>query len=556
MNHEGKCTTKHTNGARLSRAAAGKPARCRSETPHAGRFGSWSEAASHRVGRGRPARLAFLLLAMLLASVAGAAPAARPNIILIMVDDMGWSDIGCYGGEVDTPNLDRLAREGLRFTQFYNNAKCTTTRASLVTGLYPRRQGGLLKQNMVTFGEVLREAGYHTSLSGKWHLGSGDKVHPFHRGFDSYYGLLDGCCNFFDPTRPDPAYKGGHVREFGQDDRRITEFPKGFYTTDAFTDHAIASMRRFASDDRPFFLHICYTAPHYPLHAKPEDTAKYRGRFKHGWEVLRRERYQRQLEMGLFDAGQWPLSGTDSEAYDWATADQDFEDLRMAVYAAMIDCVDQNIGRLVAALKETGQADRTAIFFLSDNGGCSEEPGGRDPAKRHPGPVDDYVAVGPAWGWAQNAPFRRYKSWVNEGGISTPMIAWYPGVVKPGTITSQPGHIIDFMPTFVELAGATYPEAYKGHEILPMEGLSLLPILQGKSRPEPEFLAWEWAGNRAYRKGDWKVVWDKLVKEWELYDLASDRTETRNLAGAQPDRTRALSEAWTQWARRTGLVEQ
>jgi arylsulfatase len=363
--------------------------------------------------------------------------------------------------------------------------------------------------------------------------------------------LLDGCSNFFDPSQPDPAYKGGRVRTFGQNDELITTFPEDYYTTDAFTDHAIATLKRFTAQSKPFFLHICYTAPHYPLHAKPEDIARYRGKYLMGWDKLRANRYQRLQDLGLISPATWPLSGPDSRAYSWETADHDFEDHRMAVYAAMIDSVDQNIGRLRKALQETGADSNTAIFFLSDNGGCAEEPGGRDPAKRVPGPKNDYVAVGPAWGWAQNSPFRRYKSWVHEGGISTPMIAWHPGAIEPNTITEQPGHIIDFMPTFLEMAQAKYPITHEGNSILPVEGQSLLPILQGKTRTEPKYLAWEWAGNRAYRQGRWKVVWDKLVKSWELYDLKTDRTETRNLASIDPDRTRDLSMAWHAWARKT-----
>ena len=214
--------------------------------------------------------------------------AERPNIVLIMCDDMGWSDIGCYGGEVQTPNLDRLAAAGMRFTQFYNNAKCTTTRASLVTGLYPRPKGGLLKTNMVTIGEVLQSAGYRTVLCGKWHLGHSKTTHPYHRGFEEYYGLLDGCCNYFDPSRPDPPYKGGRVRYFGHNDERITQFPDDFYTTDAFTEHAIESIRPLAAAGQPFFLHLCYNAPHYPLQARPAEIAKYRGKFLMGWEAMRR----------------------------------------------------------------------------------------------------------------------------------------------------------------------------------------------------------------------------------------------------------------------------
>ncbi len=492
----------------------------------------------------------------LLAGIAGPAgdvSADRPNVLLILCDDMGWSDLGCYGGEIDTPHLDRLAAEGLRFRQFYNNAKCTTTRASLVTGLYPRRRGGLLQRNMVTIGEVLRSAGYRTALSGKWHLGAGDDTHPARRGFEEFYGLLDGCCNFFDPSRPDPKYKGGRVRRFGHGLEAVTEFPDDYYTTDAFTDHAIGAMRRFAAGGDRFLLHVCYTAPHYPLHARPEDIARFRGRYREGWEAMRRARYRRQLELELIDEKRYRLSPTDSRAYDWETADHDFEDLRMAVYAAMVHSMDRNIGRLLGTLDELGIADDTLVMFLSDNGGCAEEPGGRDPSKRRPGPVDDYVAVGPAWGWAQNAPFRRYKSWMHEGGINTPMIARWPGRVPAGRITDEIGHIIDVMPTLCELAGVEYPASFDGRDVLPCEGRSLLPILRGGARRGHDMLFWEFTGNRAVREGRWKLVWDKLVKRWELHDLEVDRTETADIADTHPAVVHNLSTAWHAWARETGL---
>ena len=240
-------------------------------------------------------------------------------------------------------------------------------------------------------------------------------------------------------------------------------------------------------------------------------------------------------------------------AYEWETADHDFEDLRMAVYAAMIDSMDQNIGRLMTALEEVGVNDNTLVLFLSDNGGCSEEPGGRDPSERTPGPGSDYVAVGPAWGWAQNAPFRRYKSWVHEGGISTPLIAWWPGKVSAESWCHEPAHIMDFMPTFLELAGGAYPTTFRGQEILPVEGKSMLPLLQGRERQPHDQLCWEWSGNRAIREGDMKLVWDKDVKQWELYDLSKDRTETINLANQQPARVETMSAAWGRWAERTGL---
>lgn len=497
-------------------------------------------------------RLSLSLLLILswanLSQSADSLQGSRPNIILIMCDDMGYSDIGCYGGEVNTPTLNRLAKEGLRFTQFYNNAKCTTTRASILTGLYPRP--GLLNRNMVTLGEMLKLDGYQTSLSGKWHLGRDKNKHPFERGFDTFYGLLDGCCNFFNPVQPDPKFKGGRVRAFGQDDKRIREFPKDYYTTDAFTDHAIASMKRFSKNDKPFFLHICYTAPHYPLHAKPEDIKKYKGKYGMGWNELRKQRHQRQLKMGLLNP-KWKLSKNDSRAREWDNARQEYEDLRMAVYAAMIDSMDQNIGRLMQALKDIKADKNTLVLFLSDNGGCAEEPEGRkctDP----PGPGEHYTSVGPSWGWAQNAPFRRYKSWVHEGGISTPLIAWWPGKIEANSITHQMGHIIDILPTFADLSTSSYPKSHGGNEIIPVDGTSLLPIFEGKTRPNPEQLCWEWSGNKAVRQGKWKLVYDKLTKGWELFDMEADRTETNNLAREYPERVKKMMADYQAWAKHCG----
>ena len=496
------------------------------------------------------ARFVILLTFTVLSSATWvAAEPPAPNIILIMCDDMGFSDIGCYGGEVMTPNLDRMAAEGMRFTQFYNNAKCTTTRASIVTGLYPRFRKQHLQRDMVTIGEVMQQSGYMTALCGKWHLGSGADQHPFYRGFQSYYGLLDGCCNFFNPVQPDPPYKGGRVRSFAINDTPIKQFPPNFYTTDAFTDHAIKAIHSATDNKKPFFVHVTYTAPHYPLHAKPEDIAKYRGMFKKGWDQMRTDRWNRLQEMGLTNDA-WKLSEGESRSYGWDEADHDFEDHRMAVYAAMIDSMDQNIGRILDTLKETGNDKNTLIMFLSDNGGCAEEPGGRDPEKRNPGPVDDYVAVGPSWGWAQNSPFKRYKSWLHEGGITTPCIAWWPGEVPANSINRSPAHIIDLMPTFLELADTDYPTEYNGHKILPVEGISMTPLLQGKNRTGHEQLAWYWAGNRALRQGNWKLVWDKLnpEKQWELYDLSQDRCELNNLANSKPEQVASMSAAWFEWA--------
>jgi len=492
----------------------------------------------------------------LVASLAGGAAwadAPRPNIVLIMCDDMGYSDLGCCGSEIQTPNIDRLAAEGLRFTQFYNCAKCTTTRASLVTGLHPRQgKGGLLRPDMVTLGEVLRTAGYQTSLTGKWHLGSSPPKRPIDRGFDEYYGLMDGCCNFFDPSIPDPPYKGGRIRKFAHNDEWITEFPDDYYTTDAFSDHAAETIRRFAKTDKPFFVHVCYTAPHYPLHAKPEDIAKYRGKYTMGWYELRRQRHERQLAMGLLDP-KWKLAPEDPKVGPWEDfADNQLWELRMAVYAAMIDSMDQGIGRIMQALAEAKVEDNTLVMFLSDNGGCSELPEGAD--FPHPaGPKEYYTSVGPGWGWAQNTPFRRYKSWVHEGGISTPLIVRWPGVVRPGQLTDPVGHVIDFMPTCAELAGAQYPDSFAGNRIIPCEGKSLVPVFKGETRRPHESISWYWSGNRAIRQGPWKLVWDKDFKRWELFDVEADRTELDDLADRHPDRVRQMADDWFAWAEKTGV---
>lgn len=503
-----------------------------------------------------------LLLALCLAAHAPAATSrpslegARPNILLIMCDDMGWSDIGCYGGEIQTPNLDRLAGEGLRFTQFYNCAKCTTTRAAIMTGLHPRRGGrSLLNDNLVTVAEVLKTAGYQTGLSGKWHLGSRAPHRPVDRGFDEYYGLMDGACNFFNPVQPDPQFKGGNVRVFGHNDQLITAFPDDFYTTDAFTDHAVRTIHRFATNDSPFFVHVTYNAPHYPLHAWPEDIAKYEGKYLGGWQALRESRHRRQIELGLIDP-QWQLPPPDPEVLDWENQENKrWQDRRMAVYAAMVDRMDQGIGRLLQALRDTGTDQNTVVMFLSDNGGCSEEYG-HDTPEFLPGPKENYTTCGPSWAYAQNTPFRRFKAWMHEGGISTPFIVRWPGRVPAGAVTRQVAHIIDLMPTFVELAGAVYPAEFNGHAVLPVEGLSLTPVLAGGERSGHQTLWWEFSGNRAVRQGDWKLCWDKREKRWELYDLKADRTEMNDLAPAHPERVRALAASWQAWARRTGVINE
>ncbi len=515
--------------------------------------------------------LSVLILSFAMGETCQADDTKAPNVVLILADDLGFSDLGCYGGEIRTPNLDRLASEGMQFTQFYNCAVCVTTRAALLTGLHPRRRGkSLLHNDMVTLAEVLRSAGYHTSLTGKWHLGSSEPNRPTDRGFQEYYGVASGCCNYFDPSRPDPVfYNGGARRPFLHNEKPVTSFPDDYFTTDAFTDHAVKQIERFAKDEAPFFVHVCYTAPHFPLHAKPQDIARYKGRYDEGYFKLRQRRYQRMIKLGLIDPS-WKLSPQDHRLgdfrYDYSITPWDEvedparEKRRMEVYAAMVDSLDQGIGRVLSALDNAKVADNTLVMFLSDNGGCASFPGYQDDDQRAgrlaynqelPGGVDTYDFVAPGWGWAQCAPFRRYKVWTYEGGIATPMIARWPATIKAGSKTDQVGHIVDFMPTLMELSGARYPDERNGQSIPRPEGHSLLPVLQGKQRTGHESLCWYLFGNRAIRQGRWKLVWGVTAAKWELYDMQTDRTETNDLAGKHPQRVAQMKAAWLDWAKQT-----
>lgn len=480
-------------------------------------------------------------------------PDSRPNIVLILCDDMGWSDLGCYGGEIQTPHIDRLAREGLRFTHFYNNGKCTTTRASLMTGLYPREgRGPLLGQAMLTLAEALKMAGYQTAMSGKWHLGSQSPFRPIDRGFDDYYGLMDGACHYFEPTRPDPDFKQHRVRVFAHNDLPITSFEEGFYTTDAFSDQACRQIMEMAARPQPFFLHLAYTAPHYPLHAPAEVVARYQGKYLLGWEKLRELRHRRQIELGLVDPG-WKLPLDDPLVEPWGQqAHPSWQAERMAVYAAMVDRMDQGIGKVLKTLRQAGVDRETLVVFLSDNGGCSEVYA-QDRMEFKPGSGDHYMTCGPGWAHAQNTPFRRFKTWMHEGGIATPMIVRWPERIAPNTVTQQMGHVMDFMPTFLELAGASYPSTYRGQDLIPLEGRSLLPVFHGRDTGWIPDLKWAYRGCRAIRQGDWKLVWDRAFKHWELYHLVHDRTEMTDLSLQYPDRVQAMAESWELWAVHLGI---
>ena len=496
----------------------------------------------------------FLFASLLIGLVSGPLPASaepdrtRPNIVLIMVDDMGYSDIGCYGGEVQTPHLDRLAEGGLRFTQFYNTAKCHTTRAELLTGNYAYSIGDNNMEHGATFGEVLRPIGYRTLIAGKWH----QKPLPTTRGFDRYFGLADGCSNFFNPglkARPGegpPGRKGKtRVRRWAIEDKVImgyTSPDKDFYHTDAFTSYAIDRLDEYKDEDKPFILYLPYTAPHYPLHAWPKDIAKYRGKYKIGWDEIRKQRFARMTEMGIIGPNH-KLSPRASRAWNDLTDQQkDEEDLKMAVYAAMIDRVDQNLGRLFAKLRELGKWNNTLIMFLTDNGACPEQPNTTPDIP--PGPVESYRTVSVAWANASNTPYRKFKSTDYEGGIRTPFIAHWPGVIKPG-MTAQVGHIIDVSATFRDITGAEYPTKILGNRTKPPIGKSLLPVFKGKQREPHAEIYWHFNRANAVRQGDLKVV--RAGKDWELYDLKADPTEMHDLAKERPEKTAELAQMWEDW---------
>ncbi len=502
--------------------------------------------------------------------------APRPNIVLILADDLGWSDIGCYGGEIETPNIDRIAAQGLRFGGFYNCARCCPTRASLLTGLYPHQAGighmtgpasdfgspayrGHLNRNCLTLAEALKTAGYRTLMSGKWHVGSQGGMWPCDRGFDEFYGILEGGSNFFE-VEPRAMLAQNRVL--------LPQPAQPYYMTDALTEHAVRLIDESGGSERPpFFLYLSYTAPHLPLHAFPEDIAKYRGRYRIGWDALRQQRMERQKSLGLMPA-EVSLAPRDEDVPPWdSTENKDEWDLRMAVYAAMVDRMDQGIGQVLEAVRRSGQEDNTLVMFLSDNGASPEPIDGRPGVL--PGPANSLSGYFAPWANASNTPFRRFKHWVHEGGIVTPCVARWPRVIREqGSITAQPGHVMDLMATFVEAAGFSWPDSRNGEAILPLEGRSLMPIFEGRVRAGHEALFWEHQGNRAVRMGDWKLVSEYsdlgkrirlgqdinlLSDQWELYHLGQDRVELNNLAAREPERVRDMSGRYIAWAHRCGV---
>ena len=522
------------------------------------------------------------------------ATARRPNIILIMADDMGYSDIGCFGSEIQTPHLDKLAGNGVAFTQFYNGARCCPTRAALLTGLYahqasmggmepdwkaPGYRGNINKQ-CVTLAEALKFNGYATYMTGKWHLTRNVRARnpqdkhnwPCQRGFDRYYGTIAGAGNYYTPAT---------LTSDNEDITQRAKDDKNFYYTDAISDNTVKFINEHCRRDKskPFFQYVAYTAPHWPLHALREDRAKYKGVYDGGWDKLRASRLKKIHRLKLLDA-KWPLSPSSAEC-SWVDLPKRdlpkqfeqikvvnkknlhaFMSMKMEIYAAQIDRMDQGIGRIVKCLEENGILRNTMVVFLADNGGCSEWSiyGGLMARKDHNtfkengGPLS-YDSYGSGWACASNTPFRYYKHYIHEGGISTPLIVHWPAKVKPdGKYRRQVGHIIDFMPTFLDAAGGKYPARYNGNVIQPTEGKSLLPAIVNNGPIERDYLCWEHHGNRAIRIGDWKLVARGEKSRWELYNMKADRTELNDLAAKEAGRVKEMNDKWWAWARRCNVI--
>ena len=488
----------------------------------------------------------FLISCVLLSSLATAQEPPRPNIVLIMADDLGFSDLGCYGSEIETPNLDALAEGGQRFTQFYNTAKCHSSRVSLLTGLYCDQAGGAKLNRGATIAEVLRSAGYFTTMSGKWHLDG----EPTERGFDRYFGHLSGATNFF---------TGDNTFRLNGSHWPVPKTLNGrpFYTTHAITDFALDFLDQASETGKPFFLYMAPNAPHYPLQAPEADVRKYGGRYDAGWDVLRAGRQRKQKELGLF-ARSWQPAPRPVHVPAWdalSAEEKQWEASRMEVFAAMVDVLDRNIGRLVDDLVRRKLLENTLILFCSDNGACPfERTRGR---KLDPWNPKSYWTYDVGWAHVGNTPFRLYKQNQHEGGISSPLIVHWPKGLKvpKGGLTHQPAHLIDIMATAIELAGAEYPETVRGNKVDPLQGRSLSPVFRGETRSPHQDLYFRFGTDRALRQGKWKLVAAKGGR-WELYDVEADRTELKDVAAQHPGKVEAMSKEWRRIAREMERLSQ
>ncbi len=504
------------------------------------------------------------------------AASERPNIILILADDMGFSDIGCYGSEIRTPNIDRLAKNGLRFTQFYNCARCCPSRAALMTGLYPhqawvgdmvdeyarpareqlksRAYSDHLNPYAPTIAEALHESGYRTGMSGKWHLGYRTNEWPCARGFARSFAVIEGAMNYYGFGM---QHTGAVTNPPMALDKQVYIPPReGFFSTDAFTEYAVSFIKEAKTNRQPFFLYLAYNAPHWPLHARLETIAHYRGKYKTvGWDKLRERRHERLKELGLID-GRWPLAPRPPQipAWEQATAEQQLRwDEQMSIYAAQVEEMDAGVGKVLQALKKIKADENTLILFLSDNGGASEDPNRSLPEARL-GTRESYKGYGLAGAHVSSSPFRKTKKFTHEGGISPPFIAsWPEGIaMRSDSLVRQPAHIIDLMPTCLAIAGATFPKTMNGESTTNLEGVNLTPAFQGKDLARTAPLFWEHEGHRAIRDGKWKLV-ASHNDPWELYDIETDRTELHDLSKTFPEKTRELVEKYSAWSERVGV---
>jgi arylsulfatase A-like enzyme len=514
----------------------------------------------------------FLLLLSFASFITKAQVKKKPNIIVILADDMGYADIGCFGSETKTPNLDEMAANGLKMTQFYNASRCCPTRASLLTGLYQHQAGvgdmmntrqepayqGYLNKNCVTIAEALKPYGYTTLMAGKWHVGQAPENWPVKRGFDHYFGLIDGAGSYFGPY----PYRAKQKLTIALDDKEYTP-GKDYYSTNAYTDYALKFIEDNSKTKKPFFLYLAYQAPHWPLQALPQDIVKYKGKYMQGWDKLRDARFKKMQETGIIPKN-IKLSPRDSNLPEWNSLSQQEKlkwDDKMAVYAAMIDCMDQNIGRLRKKLKDLGEDKNTVIMFLSDNGASNEtiNPNGFLPdiyqsSKKLASDPTSFTAYGFEGANVSNTPFRLFKHWEYEGGTATPFIAYGPNLVKPGITSSKPGHIIDIMITCLNLAGAKYPSIYKEQQIKQSAGVNLVPLFKGQKWVGHHALYFEHEGNRAVRQGDWKLVSNYPDNQWHLFNMVTDRTELNDLSKTLPKKVQELTNLYNNWAQKSDVI--
>ncbi len=531
------------------------------------------------------------LMAVLLGCAGLVARAEPPNVLLVLLDDLGYSDLGCYGGEIPTPNLDRMGVEGLRFTGMTTSARCCPSRASILTGLHPGQTGipnfgGALVQNCATLAEVLGAAGYQTYAVGKWHVGNGPTQVPTMRGFDEFYG-------FPNDHSQDQWSTEKYVRLPKERTPEIKVTEDKFYATDVFTEYALEFLRQAEQKKKPWFLYLAHSAPHFPLQAPAASIKPLVETYRQGWDLLRSQRFEKMKQIGLIDHAGWTLtersmvpvesnnaiangySGQPNPAWDSLEADRR-EDLayRMATFAAMVKHVDDGIGRIIEQLKKAGSYENTVILVLSDNGACYEwGPFGFDGTSRkgetilhkgaeleQMGGVGTHMAYGSAWANLGNTPFRMYKHFAHQGGLATPFIVHWPaGVEHPGRWVRDPAHIVDIMPTLVDVAKAPYPAKRNGNAIPPMEGVSLAPAFKQGGALPPRALCYQHQGARAIRKGPWKLVLGKRAPgtiDWELYAIDKDPCETTDLAKQHPEVVQTLVKEWDAWAERTSAVEK